>query len=320
MDAVALNKSLLDAIKPKLPKGVSMAQLLMETLNIGKEATYRRLRNEVPLTLYEMAIIAKKLNISLDAIIKKNLSENSIFELKTQKFYNLEERDYRMFAEYLETLKYAASESYSDQVFTSNIFPQFPAHKYYHLVKYNSFRWLYLNQGREEIKPFHEIYFPDYFFEISKDIVNETMNIKKTCYIWDNMIFQHYVKEIKYFANVQLIKDEDVKKIKGDLLIFLKYLEGIASTGKFETGNTIQIYISNINSDTSYSYLDTPHLHLSMISAFAPNYVVALDEKTLIRVKERIQYLKRVSTLISESGEIQRIQFFKEQYKLIDTL
>jgi hypothetical protein len=117
-----------------------------------------------------------------------------------------------------------------------------------------------------------------------------------------------------------LINKDDVENIKNDLFLFVKYLESIASTGKFETGNTIQIYISNINSDTSYSYLDTPRLHLSMVSIFAPNYAVALDEKTLQKVKERIQYLKRVSTLISESGEIQRIQFFKEQYKLIETL
>lgn len=320
MDADIINKALLEAVSFKLPRGMSMAQVLMDTLSIGKEATYRRIRGEVPLSMYEAAILVKKFNISIDTIIETTLSENSVFELKTQRYYNLREKDYNMFYEYLNTLKYAAAEPYSDQVFASNIFPQFPSHMYYMLTKYNSFRWLYLNQGSNIMKAFNELEYPEELYKVSKEIVNATMDIKNTCYIWDSSIFDHIVKEIKYFSRIHLIDKENILKLKEDLLTLLTFIENIAISGKFENGNKVQIYISNLNSDTSYSYLDTEQMHISMIGAFAPNYAVALDKKTLSKIKERILSLKRISYLISESGEMQRIQFIKEQREIINTL
>ncbi|NDV94963.1 hypothetical protein D0T84_08540 [Dysgonomonas sp. 521] len=320
MDANTINKALLEAISIKLPKGTSMAHVLMDTLLIGKEATYRRLRGEVPLSMYEAAILVKKYNISIDTLIETNLAENSVFELKTQRYYNLREKDYYMFYEYLNTLKYAAAESYSDQVFASNIFPMFPSNMYYMLAKYSSFRWLYLNQGSNTMMTFDELEYPDELSKVSKEIVNATMDIKNTCYIWDSTIFYYIVKEIKYFSKIHLIDKENIQKLKEDLSSLLTFIETIAISGKFENGNKIQIYIANLNSDTSYSYLDTERMHISMIGAFAPNYAVALDKKTLQKIKERILSLKRISYLISESGEMQRIQFIKEQREIINTL
>ena len=45
-----LNTSLIEAVKEKLPLKENLANLLIDTLYIGKEAIYRRLRGEVPFT------------------------------------------------------------------------------------------------------------------------------------------------------------------------------------------------------------------------------------------------------------------------------
>ena len=47
------NANLIEAMKEKLPLKGQLADMLMDTLYIGKEAVYRRLRGEVPLTLQE---------------------------------------------------------------------------------------------------------------------------------------------------------------------------------------------------------------------------------------------------------------------------
>lgn len=320
LSADILNKNLQEAIRNRLPKGANMANTLMDILGIGKEAIYRRLRGEVPFSLYETSLIAKRFGISLDAIISINNSENLIFEFKSLRFYNLREIDYKMLEEFLGVLKYAAQEPYSDLVFTANIFPQYPSFRYPILGKYHSFKYMYLNQHLGEIQPFHEIDFPKNLEQIFKDIINESMNIKQSCYIWDSTIFHSIVKDIKYFQSIRLIREEDIKLIKDELHRLLIYLENIAANGRFETGNRVQIYISNIYSDTGYSYLETNSISLSMVSAFTFNYVVSLEAQTLARVKEAIISMKRVSTLISESGEIQRIKFFKTQREIIDTL
>jgi len=320
VNANKLNENLQNAIRQKLPKGINIANILMDILSIGKEAVYRRLRGEVSFSLHEAALIAKRLGISLDSVISTDVSENSIFELKPQRYYDLREIDYKMLYEFLGVLKFAAQEKNSELVFTSNLFPQYPSYRYFLLGKYSSFKWMYLNQNLGDIKPFHEIEFPEEFHEACKGIINETMNIKNSCYIWDRTIFDSIVKEIKYFNSIRLIRNEDVKLLKEELHELLNYMEHIATKGKFETGNKIQIYISNISSDTGYSYLETDNIHLSMISAFSLNYVVSLETETLKKMKERIHFMKRVSTLISESGEMQRIQFFKTQREIVNTL
>lgn len=311
---------LLDAIKHKLPKDANMANILTDILFIGKEAAYRRLRGEVSFTLYEAALIARKFQISLDSIINLAPFENLIFELKPQRFYNLRDIDYKMLEEYIDVLKFSKTDPKAEQVFTSNVFPQFPSHKHYLLTKYSSFRWMYLNEKADAIKSFHEMEFPDRLYKLCRDCVNETMNIANTSYIWDSTIFQSIVKEIKYFSNIELINAQDVLLLKNELEELLNFIERITAIGCFENGNKIQIYISDITSDTGYAYLDTEYLHLSMINAFALNYLVALDKRTLDKIKERVQSLKRVSTLISESGEEQRLRFLRAQREIVSTL
>ena len=50
------NTNLIEAMKEKLPLKGKLADMLMDTLYIGKEAVYRRLRGEVPFTLQEAAL------------------------------------------------------------------------------------------------------------------------------------------------------------------------------------------------------------------------------------------------------------------------
>ena len=58
----------IEALKEKLPPKTNLANLLMDTLYIGREAIYRRLRGEVPFTLEEAALISRKLGVSLDKL------------------------------------------------------------------------------------------------------------------------------------------------------------------------------------------------------------------------------------------------------------
>lgn len=76
-----LNTGLIEALKEKLPPKTNLANLLMDTLCIGREAIYRRLRGEVPFTLEEAALISRKLGVSLDKIVGVSFSANAVFDL-----------------------------------------------------------------------------------------------------------------------------------------------------------------------------------------------------------------------------------------------
>lgn len=319
MNADIFNKNLLDAIKRNTPTNANMVTLLMDILSISKEAVYRRLRGDALFTLYETVLISKKLGIPLNSFISP--SENLIYELKPQRHYNLREIDYKMLEEFLGVLKMAAQEANSEFVLSANRFPEFPSHKFYWLTKYSSFRWMYLNQDNSNsVKRFDEIFFPKRFFELAQEIVEGTMSVKNICYIWDDILFYGMVKEIKYFHGIHLINNEDLNFIKQDFHKLLDLLEQIAIKGQMPAGGKAQVYVSNVNFDATYCYLETDIFNISMIGAFSVNYLTATDRLAILKMKERIQSIKRVSTLISESGEIQRQNFFKQQREYVDSL
>lgn len=76
-----INTDLIDAMKIYLPKGNNLANALMDILYLGKEATYRRLRGEVPFTFAEVATISQHMGISLDKIVGADLNDNAIVNL-----------------------------------------------------------------------------------------------------------------------------------------------------------------------------------------------------------------------------------------------
>ena len=82
----------------------------------------------------------------------------------------------------------------------------------------------------------------------------------------------------------------------------------------------MHIYVSQINFEATYSYLETSTLQLSLIRVYSINSLTTQDVQMFQSLKEWIQSLKKFSTLISESGEIQRIQFFNQQREIIDAL
>ena len=110
------------------------------------------------------------------------------------------------------------------------------------------------------------------------------------------------------------------EEIKKELFLLADELEELAINGKTADGNRVRIYVSNINFEATYSYVDTNNLQLSLIRIYSINSITTMDNEIFCTLKEWIQSLKKFSTLISESGEMQRIQFFKQQREIIDAL
>jgi len=313
------NKILLDAAKERIPEGINLANYLMDILFIGKEAVYRRLRGEVPFTLLEAGIISKNLGISLDILVGNNTEKSKPFQMKLVEYADPTEIDYAMLQNYVDILQLGKDDPYSELITSANVFPQSFYMKFDYLSKFFLFKWTYHNE-KKQIKAYHEIETQDRLKKIMKDSVASHMQINTTCYIFDKYISQYLVNDIKYFAGIRLINNEDLQLIKKDFHNMLNYMEDIATTAKFETGTDIYIYVSNINFENSYTNVKILNYRISLIEAFILNGAASLDEDIYEKVNAWILSLRRLSTLISQSGELQRIDFFKEQRKIVDTL
>lgn len=313
------NANLIEAMKEKLPLKGQLADMLMDTLYIGKEAVYRRLRGEVPFTLQESALISRKLGISLDKIIGLSFKSNAMFNINIVDYDDPFESYYNILEKYVSLINTMPDDPNSVMGTSANIIPQTLYLKHELLAKFRLFKWMYQNKYID-CKSFEELDIPPKLVNIQKDYVAMTRHIHSIDYIWDNMIFQHLINDIQYFASIHLISDETKEEIKNELFLLADELEELAINGKTADGNRVRIYVSNINFEATYSYVDTNNLQLSLIRIYSINSITTMDNEIFCTLKEWIQSLKKFSTLISESGEMQRIQFFKQQREIIDAL
>ncbi len=316
-----LNTGLINLMKEKIPDGVNLATLLMDTLYIGKEAVYRRLRGEVPFTLAEAAVISQKLGVSLDKLTGENFSGNAMFKLNIINYEDPIETYYTIIDNYVSIFKEYAKEPDTEFATASNIVPQTLYLKYEMLSKFRLFKWMYQHDKiNSSIKCFEDIPLSNKLLDRQKEFVIESQKFNTSYHIWDSMIFLHLVNDIKYFTMIKLISEENIKKIKEELLVFLDELEEIAARGKYASGKDVHIFISNINFEATYSYAATRYSHISLIRVYAINSITSFDTAMFESLKEWIQSLRKFATLISQSGEIQRRQFFQEQRDIVNTL
>lgn len=302
-----------------LPEEVKLHHFLSETLPINKEAIYRRLRGEVVFSFYEIYLITKKLGLSLDNFLKSLNKENITFELVLQQFQNTDDNLSIAPHKFEQILGQIVNDPPSTFELSHNLFPQVPANIFYHLSKYNSFKWAYKNRIVKPVS-FKETEYPQSIFERHKENNLDTMKIANTSYIWDYKIVEMLVGEIKYFADINLLDNEDVAILKEELHEFLYFVEDLTINCVFPTGNKVNIYISSVNSDAAYSYMESSRYKVCIIGVFDFQYVYSTDDKAFDLMKGKITSLKNGATLISGSNEIYRTTFFRKQHEMVDTL
>ncbi len=315
-----INEKLLHIIREKVPQGTTVASVLMDILSMSKEAVYRRLRGEVPFTFDEAAVIATHMGISLDNIVGSDIVNIVPFQLKQVEYSNPKEFDYVQLEHFISFLHATRGDSFRELGASYNLFPHVLYTGCDYLSKYYIFRWMYQSNGIKGIKSIEDIEITPRLADIQKRYMEESMYINNTFYIWDSLVFQYLVNEIKFFSSIRYITKEDTLAMREDLLKFVSRLERLAAKGQFETGKKIQFYLSPINLDTTYSYLQTQDYSISQIKVFSLNTIASFDINTFDKLKSWIQSLRRLSTLISESNEIQRVQFFKKQREIINTI
>jgi hypothetical protein len=118
-----------------------------------------------------------------------------------------------------------------------------------------------------------------------------------------------------------MITDEEKKLIKIDLYNLLNYLSEVATNGCYpETQNKVNIYLSQLNINTNYSYVYTGKEKICFIHVFDKSEIHTFNPDIASNFKMWMQLKKRTSVQISEVDERSRIVFFAKQRKLLDSL
>ena len=213
-----LNTNLIEAAKEKFPAKGQLANILMDTLYMGKEAIYRRLRGEVPFTFQEAAIISKELGISLDRIAGVSFSNNAMFDINVVDHGNPFETYYDFLNKHVKLFHTLREDPNASLGTASNVIPQTLYLKHELLAKFRFFKWMYQNE-HIKCKHFEELEIPQKIINVQQDFAKLSHHIHSTDYIWDSMVFLHLINDIQYFSDIHLISDEMKQNLKEELLI-----------------------------------------------------------------------------------------------------
>ena len=315
-----LYENFVSALKAKVSKKSELVQVLADMLRIERESVYRRLRGDVPFTLIEAFTVARNLGVSLDEV-GSSLADKRPLYVELSLFRNANGIQYNkleaMSSKILALSEHPDSEhAEALSSISPFLWPQYPM-----LLTYYSFRELYQYSPPHAHVHMEDVKIPERLVELQSVFLEAMNNFKTTYYIWDNSIIGELVNDIKYFESIRLIKKESIAALKDELRGFLNQLEDMAVRGKLHgTDNKFELYVSNVDIDMTYSYFWSPNACISTFLTFIVRSAATLNRETCMSIKDWVKSLKRVSTLISEAGEKERILFFERQHQILDTL
>lgn len=308
-------------VREKIPQKSKMSSALAEVLMIEKEAVYRRLRREVPFTFNEVAKVCQVLGISIDNIIGVTTEKSRPFQLKLTEYFEPKEIDHIMMDQYANVIELMAAEPYSEGTANGNQIPNLLWTSYEKINRFHVFYWKYQYDSGDSIVPYADVKHSERYWNFCMRLSKAVQDIKYMSFIWDRNLFSTLVDEIRFFESINLITTEEKNELRDEVLSFIDDVEMMAARGTWkDTNNQVDIYVSNIHFDTNYICFEAGKYYLSMINSFTLNSVASLDESTYEKMKSWVQSAKRVSTLISRSGEMQRILFFAKQREIVNSL
>jgi len=301
---------LMEEIRKKIPQKNKLVTFLTGLLGIEREAVYRRLRGEVPFSFSEVATICQKLSLSVDEMIDSTSSETSPFKLKVVEFTDPSDKDFNFMAQLYRFLSFIGNPA-SEACESSNIIPRSVYYKYKSITQFYLFKWYYHHNQTMDFKKYGDIIIDDRLQTYHNNTIAAAHSMGNTRLILDFSVIQYLINDLNYFINIHMITKDEMKVIKKELYEMLDYMEQLTLTGKFEdTGNPIQLYISHMNFASCYGYIQTTAYHITLVKAFILNAVISFDKSTFNQVKDWMNSLFKSSTLITESGEADRIRFF----------
>ncbi len=102
-----------------------------------------------------------------------------------------------------------------------------------------------------------------------------------------------------------------------ELLQIVDIMSNVVRTGTNACQADIKVYLSNVDIEPSYSYVEYDDTVVFHIWSPAGDIVSSTNPEFCLRQKEWIESLIRYTTLITQCNEIKQLRFFDTQRKLI---
>jgi len=309
-----------DILYKKYPKRKQLMRALMDLLLLEREAVYRRLRKEVPFTIHEVATIASAWSISIDELLSVNTGKIT-FQMQCMSYIHPQKEEVNFLRFVIQSIQFLKDFPNTEFLDVCNKLPRQLIAGYEQINKFYLFKWMYLNRSEAESLPLSKIILSKEKQKITTEYNHAIKQVPNSNFIFDKRIFQNLVNDIQYFHSIYLITKEEKELIKKEILVFLDYLLEVANKGYYpETKKKVNLYISQLEISTGYSYSSTPDINMCFIHVFDKYEIYSSNSEMVTNFMNWMQLKKRASIQISEVDEKNRIEFFSKQKQIVETL
>ena len=310
----------IDILKKRYPKKTQLIQFLMDLLSLEREAIYRRLRREVQFSIHEIVAIAAEWKLSLDEITGINAG-NISFQMKTMNYIEPTEDEIAFLRNLIQSIEYLKNFPETEFMDICNKIPRQLFAGYPYLNQFYLFKWMYQYGNEDDSLSMSKIIISEEKKKITEEYYRAIKHVPNSNFIFDKNIFEYLVQDIQYFHSIYMITNKEIALIKQDLLNLLDYLLEVANKGYYpETQSKVNIYISQLKIDTGYSYTFTPDVNVCYIHVFDKFEIHSFHSEMVSNFISWMQLKKRNSIQISEVDAKNRIDFFTQQRKLLESL
>jgi hypothetical protein len=315
-----INELLTEKILRRLPSNLKPVEYLVDTLDIGRESAYRRMRGEIPFSFSEIAELSLRLDFSVDEIIGKNEKKRISFDLQAGFSPNLEENFLLMFKEYDKIVESFCEAKDVEVLISVNRFKPLFIIEFDALFKFYYYKWMHQAAKTSINCTYSDIVIPDELLYLQKKIKSRINLIDNVTFIIDRNLFYNVAREIQYYYNRKLISEEDVLLIKQEMIAYLKYMEGLIQKGENEAGSTYNFYLSLLDIDSNTIYAKHADSLMSQCWIYAVNPIIITNPRICEMHKKWLESLKKYSVLITQSNEILQAVFLNKQREYVENI
>jgi len=320
MDSITWCNDFIEILYKKFPKKKQLTTALVELLELEREAVYRRLRNDVFFSAHEIVKIASTWGISLDEITHIN-SEQFSFQMRPINYLDPSADEIIFLKSVIKSINALKNFPTTEFMDICNKLPRQLAAGYPYINKFLLFKWMYQYGSEIETIPFSKIQISEEKLKLTEEYNKAIKNVPNNNFILDNRIFEFFANDIRYFSSIYLITNKEKELIKKDLIALLAYMQEIANKGHYpETNCKVNLFISQLNVDTNYSYTLSHEANICFVHVFEKLEIYTFDSEMITNFINWMQMKKRTSIQISEVDERSRVEFFSKQRALIEKL
>jgi hypothetical protein len=315
------SNTLTQKIVDNIPHYIKPVDYLIDRLKISRESAYRRLRGQFPFTFNELSLLSIELNFSVDEIIRSSEEGHVFFNIHAKPTLSPEESFLSMMQDCYQYLNPMETVNSKDLFISINRLGLHLLIEFDSLFKFFYYKWLRLINCSSGDCPFSKVIVPAEVLAIRNKIRVAMSGLDSINYILDKNIFLPLVQEIQYHHSRKLISEGEITKLKEDLIKLLEDMEKAMSKGMNESNSIKHIYyLSLIDIEANASCIVNDKNISTLYWLYSLNASIIKNEDIAYLHKMWFESLKKHSVLITQSNEIQRIEFVNKQKECIEKI